>query len=86
MSVLIAEASTTGEVVITGGASVTITLVPTTAAGIPRGASAGIAWKGAGAHNTTIKRVDYLSPCAVIDANGTWVVTKGAGAYTVERS
>ena len=86
MSVLIAEASTSGEVVITDGASVTLTLVATSAAGIPVGAYCNVKWKGSGAYNTQIARADQFNPCTVINANGTWAVTKGPGAYTVERS
>lgn len=86
MSVLIAAGATTAEVLVANGGSVSLVLVATTDQGIPDGASATISWKGAAGRNTEMHRLTSRFPGFGISGGGTYVVTKGPGAYTVERS
>lgn len=85
MAVLIAAADTSGEFTVADGGSVTLVLVPTTTAGLPSSANAQVLWKGGGAYNQPVARVDSFG--IVIGAAGTYQVTKAANtAYTVERN
>ena len=85
MSVLIAAGSTSAELTLAAGDAVTLVLVPTTASGLPSGAKASIAWAGAD-HDIHIASLGLSEPATVLSAPGAYVVTKGAGSYSVERS
>lgn len=86
MSVLIAAGATSASLTLAAGEQVTLVLVPSTGGGIPAKAHAHVRWDGAGDYNTDIARLSLHAPATVLAATGTYVVTKGAGTYTVERS
>lgn len=85
MSVLIAANGTSAEITLAAGDVVSLALVGTAASGVPNGAVAAVSWKGA-ASNTLVAALTVDNPTVAVTAPGTFVVTKGTGAYTVERS
>lgn len=87
MSVLVAAAATSAEVTVAAGTPVSIVLVPTTAAGLPKNARAIVSWKGASGINSQFLVIDGKTPGASLVGAGTYVVDKKPNTtYTVERN
>ena len=86
MAVIIADDSTTPyELTLADGASATLAVGMDGGAPLPSGFHVGVSFKTAGGTLVPVGYLDATAPVAVLEAAGTFVITKLAGSgYTVE--